>query len=93
MSREKALRRVAVGRYLMRIDGAVQEIDSLNHMPVICGFTDGPMGVGNLLPFAKRQNKLRAPAKLHYSIPACGAHNPPPVSIIQCHTLSLEGNW
>lgn len=81
MSREKALRRVAVGRYLMRVDGAVQEIDSLNHMPVIHGFTDGPMGVGNLLPFAKRQNKLRAPAKLHYSIPACGAHNPPPVSM------------
>lgn len=48
---------------------------------------DGPMGVGNLLPFAKRQNKLRAPAKLHYSIPACGAHNPPPVSLQEMYFM------
>jgi len=37
------------------------------------GFSDGPMGVGNLLPFYKVQNPLMQPERLHYVIPACGA--------------------
>jgi hypothetical protein len=36
-------------------------------------FIDGPFGIGNLLPFAKIQNKQMAPERLHYEIPACGA--------------------
>jgi hypothetical protein len=30
--------------------------------------------VSNLLPFSRQQNKLVAPDKLHYSIPACADH-------------------
>lgn len=43
----------------------------------ICAFVDGPFGIGNLIPFARTQNKLMAPEHLHYSVPACadrGAH-------------------
>ena len=37
-------------------------------------FWDGPFGIGNILPFAKTQNQLMSPERLHYEIPACGAH-------------------
>jgi len=36
-------------------------------------FTDGPFGVGNLLPFTKSHNPLKKPERLNYEIPACGA--------------------
>jgi hypothetical protein len=38
-------------------------------------FWDGPLGVGNLMPFARVQNPLMHPARLHYPIPAAGAHD------------------
>jgi hypothetical protein len=40
-------------------------------------FIDGPLGVGNLLPWSKVQNYPQHPERLHYSTPACadrGAH-------------------
>ena len=36
---------------------------------------DGLLGTGNLLPFAKVQNRLMQPEKLHYPVPACGARD------------------
>lgn len=33
-------------------------------------YVDGPMGIGNLLPWAKVQNPNMAPEHLHYRIPA-----------------------
>jgi len=33
---------------------------------------DGPLGVGNLLPFSKASNPLVAPDKLHYATPMAG---------------------
>lgn len=44
---------------------------------IVKAFVDGPFGIGNLIPFARTQNKLMAPEHLHYSVPACadrGAH-------------------
>jgi hypothetical protein len=32
---------------------------------------------GNVLPFARIQDRLRKPHRLHYPIPAVGAHNRP----------------
>lgn len=34
-------------------------------------FWDGPMGIGNLLPWSKVQNPNMAPEHLHYQLPAC----------------------
>jgi hypothetical protein len=43
--------------------------------------TDGPMGIGNLLPFSRVQKNIDglylAPHKIRYPIPACGARNRP----------------
>lgn len=36
-------------------------------------FWDGPIGVGNALPFSRSQNPMMAPAKLHYETPPAGA--------------------
>lgn len=33
---------------------------------------DGPLGVGNLLPFSKATNPMLAPQKLHYATPMAG---------------------
>jgi len=35
---------------------------------------DGLLGTGNLIPFARVPNRLMHPAKLHYPVPAIGAH-------------------
>jgi hypothetical protein len=35
---------------------------------------DGPFGIGNVLPFTRVQNKLRAPDSINYPIPCAGAH-------------------
>lgn len=40
---------------------------------IIVGFYDGPLGVGNALPFSRMQNRMMAPAKLHYETPPAGA--------------------
>ena len=36
---------------------------------------DGPFGIGNVLPFTRVQNKLRAPDSINYPIPCVGAHS------------------
>lgn len=36
------------------------------------GFYDGPIGIGNVLPFSRSSNPLFAPDKLHYEIPRAG---------------------
>lgn len=36
-------------------------------------FWDGPIGVGNALPFSRSQNPMMAPAKLHYETPPAGS--------------------
>jgi hypothetical protein len=35
-------------------------------------FWDGPLGVGNLVPFSRSRNPLLAPDKLHYETPKAG---------------------
>ena len=35
---------------------------------------DGPLGVGNALPFSRVRSKLLKPERLHYQVPAVGAH-------------------
>lgn len=38
----------------------------------IRGFFDGPLGVGNLLPFSRSRNPLLPPGSLHYEVPHAG---------------------
>lgn len=56
--------------------------------------SDGPLGVGNLLPFARVQKKIDgglhlAPDKINYPIPACGARSRP-MWVRQVNALPLE---
>jgi hypothetical protein len=38
------------------------------------GFWDGPVGVGNVAPFSRVQNKMLKPETINYPIPALGDH-------------------
>jgi len=60
--------------------GAFRWLDPLRPFQivrVVRGTFDGWLGTGNAIPFARIQNRLRKPAKLHYEIPAIGARSRP----------------
>jgi len=67
--RARAKTKVAQGKFSWQDNFTIVEVERRFQVPL----WDGPFGTGNLLPFSHIQNRLRAPAKLHYSIPAVGA--------------------
>ena len=72
---KKVQKRVLSGRYRWRYAESVEEVErDLAAPPTEHCFVDGPFGVGNMVPFSRVPDKLRQPQKLHYQIPACGAH-------------------
>ena len=64
LDRAAAKRKVARGGFQWRDNFTIVEV------PLFDGF----LGTGNALPFSRTQNRLLAPRKLHYQIPATGAH-------------------
>ena len=71
--RERARLKVARGTFTWRDQFTIEEVERRFQIPLY----DGPMGVGNAIPFSHVQSKYRAPEKLHYEIPAAGAHTRP----------------
>jgi len=69
--RDRARKKVAQGSFIWRDNFTIIEIERRFQVPLY----DGRLGTGNAIPFSHIQNKLRAPHKLHYEIPAVGAHS------------------
>ena len=68
-------------------------LPSLESGALQCCCYDGPMGRGNILPFARVPNPLLKPEPLHYPIPACGARDRnTKVSQVNFVPLSLQDN-
>ena len=66
LKRNLAERRVSRGGFRWKDRFTIEEIR--------LKLVDGPLGVGNALPFSRVQNKLLKPERLHYQIPAVSAH-------------------
>jgi hypothetical protein len=68
--RDRATLRVACGAFRWLNDGCIEEIEPRFRLPL----DDGPLGVGNAIPFAPIPNRLKKPPKIHYPVPPAGAH-------------------
>lgn len=83
---KKVQKRILSGRYKWRDAESVEEVEQDLTAPQGRCLVDGPFGVGNMVPFAKIPSKLRQPQKLHYAIPACGAHG----RLLRVHEMNFE---
>lgn len=79
LKRKKADRAVLSGRFRVRDERSIEEIE-IPFVPdaeAMIYFTDGPFGIGNILPFTRVLSRIKKPPKLHYEVPACGARSRP----------------
>ena len=67
---DKMQPRINRGEFFWRTERSVEEIEPRFRIPLWDGF----LGTGNAIPFAPIPNRLKAPPKIHYPIPAVGAH-------------------
>jgi len=80
--RTKAELKVRRGSFFWRDNFTIEEIEPRFRAPLWDGF----LGTGNAIPFARIQNKLCSPPKLHYAIPSAGAHS----RVVSCLDTNRE---
>lgn len=78
LKRKKAERKVASQAYRWRDDQqSIEEVRLELTLVIVQAWIDGPLGIGNVLPFTRIQHPMRHPDKVNYPIPALGARSRP----------------